>query len=115
MFGRKLTAQEMIGCGFANRILPAASFHAALADYLKMILEGNHPVAILKAKRMIRELQMPTLLAGNQRSVEEMANHAITGIPAQQIAKKAAELKGGVQAGSHGRLPLEADGVFSYS
>ncbi|KAI9023922.1 peroxisomal d3,d2-enoyl-CoA isomerase-like protein [Hyaloraphidium curvatum] len=93
MFGRKLTAQEMVACGFANRILPAATFQQALGDYLATLLQGNNRVAVLKAKRMIRELTMPTLLQGNARSVEEMASHAITGIPAKEIAKKAAELK----------------------
>lgn len=94
MFGRKLSAQEMVNCGFAQRILPTATFSEAVDAYLAQILEGNHPVAILKAKRLIREQSMPTLLAGNRSSVDEMASHMVTGIPAQQIAKKVAELKG---------------------
>ena len=79
-----------------SRILPAASFQSALADYLQTILAGNHPVAIIKAKSMIRQVQLRTLLEGQQKSAEMMASHSITGIPAQQIARKAAELKGGI-------------------
>jgi hypothetical protein len=84
---------------FSSRILPAATFQSALSDYLATILQGNHPVAILKAKSMIREVQLRTLLEGQQKSSEMMASHSITGIPAQQIAKKAAELKGEKRVG----------------
>src|SRR4051794_3011463 len=67
-----------------SRIFPTSTFHSAVKEYLTANLSTNNRTAILKAKRMIKDQLLGRLLEGNARSIEEMANHTMTGIPARE-------------------------------
>ncbi|OBZ75306.1 3,2-trans-enoyl-CoA isomerase [Grifola frondosa] len=57
IFGKKKDAQELLECGFINKIFPAEpvpSFHAAVRTHLLAELEGLDPVALLHVKKLIK-------------------------------------------------------------
>ncbi|KAF4608424.1 hypothetical protein EYR40_000769 [Pleurotus pulmonarius] len=57
IWGRKMTADELLESRFINKIFPQQSteeFHATVRQYTLENLEGLDPVAILGAKRLVR-------------------------------------------------------------
>jgi len=57
LFGKKLDADELLACGFVNKIFPQQSceaFHASVRNHLLEQLDGLDPVALLKSKALIQ-------------------------------------------------------------
>ncbi|KAF7779073.1 hypothetical protein Agabi119p4_3418 [Agaricus bisporus var. burnettii] len=57
IWGKKKEAQELLECGFINKIFPqqsVESFHREVRDLLKFELQGLDPAAILKVKSLIK-------------------------------------------------------------
>jgi len=57
IWGKKKEAQELLDCGFINKIFPqqpAELFHKEVRQLLKAELEGLDPIAVLTAKKLIK-------------------------------------------------------------
>ncbi|KAH7916039.1 ClpP crotonase [Hygrophoropsis aurantiaca] len=57
MFNKRKTAQELLECGFINKIFPSQpseSFHTAVREHLRSELDGLDPTAMLKVKSLIK-------------------------------------------------------------
>ncbi|KAH7930824.1 ClpP crotonase [Leucogyrophana mollusca] len=96
MFNSKKGAQELLECGFINKIFPSQSpesFHAAVREHLMSELDGLDRTAILTVKSLIRtglkEKNDPD--AVNLRESYAQAERFASGIPATRfgmIARK---------------------------
>ncbi|KAI5122939.1 hypothetical protein M0805_006821 [Coniferiporia weirii] len=57
ILGKKMDADELLACGFVNKIFPeqsCESFHASVHSHLQEQLEGLDPAAVLKIKELIQ-------------------------------------------------------------
>ncbi|KAK0459679.1 ClpP/crotonase-like domain-containing protein [Desarmillaria tabescens] len=96
LWSKKLTAEELVQCGFINKIFPSSSadeFHAAIRRHLQSELEGLDPTALLSVKRLLRagldDKNNPD--AVNLRESYAQSERFASGIPAErfgQIARR---------------------------
>ncbi|KAK0228493.1 ClpP/crotonase-like domain-containing protein [Armillaria fumosa] len=96
LWGKKQTAEELVRCGFINKIFPSSStdgFHAAVRRHLQSELEGLDPTALLSVKKLLRagldEKNNPD--AVNLRESYAQSERFASGIPAErfgQIARR---------------------------
>ncbi|KAK0503213.1 ClpP/crotonase-like domain-containing protein [Armillaria luteobubalina] len=96
LWGKKQTAEELVRCGFINKIFPSSSvdgFHAAVRQHLQSELEGLDPTALLSVKKLLRagldEKNNPD--AVNLRESYAQSERFASGIPAErfgQIARR---------------------------
>ncbi|KZV91060.1 ClpP/crotonase [Exidia glandulosa HHB12029] len=91
---KRLGADDLLQCGFVNKIFPAEpaeKFHATVRAHVQYELEGLDPTALLAVKRLIRaglnEKNNPD--AVNMRESYEQASRIASGIPAQQFSRLA--------------------------
>ncbi|KIM87001.1 hypothetical protein PILCRDRAFT_4240 [Piloderma croceum F 1598] len=96
LWGRKKDAQELLECGFINKIFPqqpVASFHSTVREYLLSELEGLDPVALLTVKKLIRtglrDKNDPD--AVNLRESYAQAERFASSIPAKRFTKIASK------------------------
>ncbi|KAJ7046732.1 ClpP/crotonase-like domain-containing protein [Mycena alexandri] len=92
IWGKKKEAQELLDCGFINKILPLQSwesFHAAVRAIVAEDLRGLDPAALLSVKRLIRtgltEKNNPD--AANLRESYAQAERFSSGIPSRQFKR----------------------------
>ncbi|KLO07970.1 ClpP/crotonase [Schizopora paradoxa] len=90
LFGKKMSAQELLDCGFVNKIFPSQSvdsFHAAVRKQLIEQLEGLDPTALLKVKHLIQfGINEKNSKDGtNLRESYAQAERFATGIPAKRF------------------------------
>ncbi|GAA6003769.1 enoyl-CoA hydratase/isomerase family protein [Rhodotorula paludigena] len=91
LLGKKLTAQDLVACGFINKLFPpqdAASFRKELLSYLEQQLSGLELEAILKSKQLIRAA-LPNPDETNTREVFAGAERFATGKPQERFSKLA--------------------------
>ncbi|PBK78101.1 ClpP/crotonase [Armillaria solidipes] len=96
LWGKKQTAEELVRCGFINKIFPSSTadeFHAAVRRHLQTELEGLDPTALLSVKKLLRagldEKNNPD--AVNLRESYAQSERFASGIPAErfgQIARR---------------------------
>lgn len=86
IFNKKMTAQELLECGFINKIFPSKStetFHLAVRQYLHSELKGLDPASILAVKSLIKtglaEKNNPDAL--NLRESYAQAERFRSGVP----------------------------------
>ncbi|KAF7793032.1 hypothetical protein EIP86_004137 [Pleurotus ostreatoroseus] len=91
MFGKKMTAQELVDCGFVNKIFPSQapeSFHAAVRKHVHAELDSLEPTAVLGVKQLVKrafqESNDPD--AAIMRESYAQAERISSGIPAQRFA-----------------------------
>ncbi|KAH9475997.1 3,2-trans-enoyl-CoA isomerase [Psilocybe cubensis] len=92
IWGKKKTADELLACGFLNKIFPnqsAESFHAEVRKLLLDELSGLDPTALLVMRSLIRrglhEKNDPD--AVNLRESYAQAERFASGIPALQFSR----------------------------
>ncbi|KAG6832375.1 hypothetical protein H0H92_002643 [Tricholoma furcatifolium] len=92
LWGKKKGSQELLECGFVNKIFPEQSvdsFHAAVRSQLLEELRGLDPAALLEVKSLIRaalrDKNDPD--AVNLRESYAQAARFATGIPSERFAK----------------------------
>ncbi|KAJ7774774.1 ClpP/crotonase-like domain-containing protein [Mycena metata] len=92
IWGKKKEAQELLDCGFINKVLPLQpweSFHAAVRAIVVEDLRGLDPAALLSVKRLIRtgltEKNNPD--ATNLRESYAQAERFSSGIPSRQFIR----------------------------
>ncbi|KAI6039032.1 ClpP/crotonase-like domain-containing protein [Pisolithus marmoratus] len=86
IFNKKMTAQELLECGFINKIFPAEStesFHVAVRRHLHAQLEALDPTSVLTVKHLIKvglaEKNNPDAL--NLRESYAQAERFRSGVP----------------------------------
>jgi peroxisomal 3,2-trans-enoyl-CoA isomerase len=96
IWGKKKNTQELLACGFINKIFrdqSAESFHAEVRAHLLEELRGLDPTALLVMRSLIRrglhEKNDPD--AVNLRESYAQAERFASGIPARQFARIAAK------------------------
>jgi len=94
MFGRKLSAQELLDWGLVNKIFPAVGFHDSVNTYLREQLEVNDGKSMMEMKRLqnapLREGRLLAVL----NSVDALAERFVDGAPLERFAVKKAALEG---------------------
>lgn len=92
IWGKKLTAEELLACGFVNQIFAQQtpeSFHVAVRKHLLEQLSGLEPSSVLGVKKLLKaglkEQNDPD--AANIRESFEQAKQLHTGIPADRFAR----------------------------
>lgn len=92
IFGKKKEAQELLECGFINKIFPeqpVPSFHAAVRKHVLSELEGLDPSAALGVKQLIKAglNDQHNLDSVNLRESYGQAERFEGGIPVERFAK----------------------------
>ncbi|KAG7092417.1 hypothetical protein E1B28_008773 [Marasmius oreades] len=92
IWGKKKTAQELLGSGFINEIFPSQSaenFHATVRARLMEELSGLDPTSVLAVKKLLRaglnEKNDPD--AVNLRESYAQAERFVSGTPAVQFGR----------------------------
>ncbi|KXS13364.1 peroxisomal d3,d2-enoyl-CoA isomerase [Gonapodya prolifera JEL478] len=93
MFGRKATAQELHQWGFVNQIFPSTTFSTLLHTYLTTHLSTSAPIALLTAKKLLRDVVRADFERGNVESVRAMGVQATTGETAREMGRKRREME----------------------
>ncbi|OCH95509.1 ClpP/crotonase [Obba rivulosa] len=94
IFGKKQTAQELLDCGFVNKIFPSqsvSSFHAAVRSHLASELAGLDPTAVLQVKKLLKVAanEQNDFDAVNLRESYAQAERFESGVPGERFAKLA--------------------------
>lgn len=94
LFGRKLTADEMLNANFASKVFPDASFQKDAMDYMKQQLEVNDFGSMLEAKKLIMAPIIEGRTLANLRWHEAVAKDFAGGRPMRRVAAQAEKLAG---------------------
>ncbi|KAL5533313.1 hypothetical protein ACEPAF_5089 [Sanghuangporus sanghuang] len=94
IFGKKIEAEELLACGFVNKIFPrqsCESFHAAVRKHLDGQLEGLDPTAVLKIKELIQYgiNEKNSKDGTNLRESYAQAERFASGVPMERFFKVA--------------------------
>ena len=94
MFGRKLSAQELLDWGMVNKIFPTEGFHESVKSYLREQLEVNDGKSMMEMKRLQNAPLREGRLLAVVNSVDALAERFVDGAPFQRFAIKRAALEG---------------------
>jgi peroxisomal 3,2-trans-enoyl-CoA isomerase len=93
LFGRKLTAKDLLDYGFANHILPANGFQDAVLHYCHDQLKVNNAGSILASKALISTpAQREERMLAIYKSTLALAERFVTGEPQAAFERKRQEL-----------------------
>jgi len=92
LFNKKISASEMLECGFVNKIFPSKSteeFHSAVHQHLKKELDGLVPASLFAIKTLIKAglNDKNNFHAVNLRESYAQAERFSSGIPAKRFGK----------------------------
>ncbi|KAG1905722.1 ClpP/crotonase-like domain-containing protein [Suillus fuscotomentosus] len=92
LLNKKISASEMLECGFVNKIFPSKSteeFHSAVHQHLKKELDGLVPASIFAIKTLIKAglNDKNNFHAVNLRESYAQAERFSSGIPAERFGK----------------------------
>ncbi|KAG2108366.1 ClpP/crotonase-like domain-containing protein [Suillus discolor] len=92
ILNKKISASEMLECGFVNKIFPSKSteeFHSAVHQHLKKELDGLVPASIFAIKTLIKAglNEKNDFHAVNLRESYAQAERFSSGIPAERFSK----------------------------
>ncbi|KAF7294978.1 AA-permease domain-containing protein [Mycena indigotica] len=92
IWGKKKDAQELLQCGFINKIFPqqsVESFHKAVRALVLDDMEGLDPSAIFEVKRLLKKGldEKNSMDAVNLRESIAQAERFASGIPARQFIR----------------------------
>ncbi|KAH8601106.1 peroxisomal d3,d2-enoyl-CoA isomerase [Bisporella sp. PMI_857] len=93
MFGRKLTAQELLEWGLINRVFPVEGFHENVKKFLEAQLEVNDAKSMMETKRLQNVQLRDARLLAVVNSVDALAERFVDGTPFARFAVKRAELE----------------------
>ncbi|KAG1761584.1 ClpP/crotonase-like domain-containing protein [Suillus occidentalis] len=92
ILNKKISASEMLECGFINKIFPSNSteeFHSAVHQHLKKEFDGLVPASVLAIKALIKAglNDKNNFHAVNLRESYAQAERFSSGIPAERFGK----------------------------
>ena len=94
MFGRKLSAQELLDWGLVNRIFSTASFHEDVKKFLQEQLEVNDGKSMMEMKRLQNAPLRNGRLLAVVNSMDALADRFVEGTPFARFAVKRAAMEG---------------------
>jgi len=109
MFGRKLSAQELLDWGLVNRIFPADGFQASVKGFLEEQLKVNDGKSMMEAKRLQNAPLRDGRMLAVVNSIDALAERFIEGAPFQRFAEKKAEMEGK----SYSSFPVASSSSYS--
>jgi peroxisomal 3,2-trans-enoyl-CoA isomerase len=95
MFGRKLTAAELLAAGMYNYVweLTGEAFHNEVVKFLEAQLEVNDGKSMMEMKRLqnvgVRDQRMMAVV----NSVDALAERFVEGAPGARFAEKREEME----------------------
>ncbi|CAG8978057.1 hypothetical protein HYALB_00000728 [Hymenoscyphus albidus] len=88
MFGRKLSAEELLQWGMVNQIFSVEGFHDHVRKYLNDQLEVNDGKSMMEMKRLQNEPQRSVRLIAVVNSMDALAERFVDGAPTQRFVEK---------------------------
>ncbi|OJT15887.1 3,2-trans-enoyl-CoA isomerase [Trametes pubescens] len=92
IWGKKKDAQELLDCGFINKIFPeqpVPEFHAAVRKLVLAEMDGLEPTALLGVKRLVKAglNDQHSFDAVNMRESYAQADRFASGVPSARFEK----------------------------
>ena len=106
MFGRKLTAQEMLDFGIVNQIFPQESFQADVMKYLEAQLEINDGKSMMEAKRLQNLPLRESRIYAVYNAADALAERFVEDAPKKRFEEKKKLLEGKSSDGLFFFFPL---------
>ncbi|KAI9641354.1 hypothetical protein NHQ30_010156 [Ciborinia camelliae] len=94
MFGRKLTADEILSFGIANRIFEEAGFEEKVLEYLEGVLVVNDGKSMMEAKRLQNLPLRDSRILAVYNSIDALAERFVDGAPFERFEAKRKEMEG---------------------
>lgn len=94
MFGRKLSAQEMLDFGIVNQIFPQESFQADVLKYLEAQLEINDGKSMMEAKRLQNLPLRESRIYAVYNAADALAERFVEDAPKKRFEEKKKLLEG---------------------
>jgi len=94
MFGRKLSAQELLDWGLVNKIFPTEGFHKSVKAFLREQLQTNDGKSMMETKRLQNAPLRDGRLLAVVNSMDALAERFVDGAPFARFAIKRAALEG---------------------
>ncbi|KAJ9613711.1 hypothetical protein H2204_014723 [Knufia peltigerae] len=88
IFGRKMTAQELVVSGLVNRVFPTSSFHRDVGTYLQEQVQLNSGRSMLEAKRLMNESVRDSRLVAIMTSLDSLAERMVEGEAYEKFAEQ---------------------------
>lgn len=94
MFGRKLSAKELLDYGLVNQIFPTNGFHESVKGYLREQLSINDGKSMIEVKRLQNAPLRDGRMLAVVNAVDALAKRFVDGAPFKRFAEKKALLEG---------------------
>ena len=93
MFGRKLTAKELLDFGMVNQVFESEGFQGSVRSYLEDQLKVNDGKSMMECKRLMNEPLRGGRLLAVVNSLDALAERFVEGAPRERFVKKKMELE----------------------
>lgn len=94
MFGRKLTAEEILSFGIANQILEKEGFEEKVIQYLEGMLDINDGKSMMEMKRLQNLPLRHSRILAVYNSIDALAERFVDGTPFERFEVKRKEMEG---------------------
>ncbi|TEY84141.1 hypothetical protein BOTCAL_0020g00160 [Botryotinia calthae] len=94
MFGGKLTADDILSFGIANRIFEKEGFEEKVVEYLAEILKTNDGKSMMEAKRLQNLPLRDSRILAVYNSIDALAERFVDGAPFERFEAKRKEMEG---------------------
>lgn len=93
MFGRKVSAEELMEWGIVNHIFPAEGFHEKVVSYLEEQLSINDGKSMMEVKRLQNRQVRDARMLAVVNAVDALAERFVEDAPKKRFEAKRAELE----------------------
>ncbi|KAF7880059.1 uncharacterized protein EAF02_007696 [Botrytis sinoallii] len=93
MFGGKLTADDILSFGIANRIFESEGFGEKVIEYLEEILKTNDGKSMMEAKRLQNLPLRDSRILAVYNSIDALAERFVDGAPFERFEAKRKEME----------------------
>ncbi|KAF7929060.1 hypothetical protein EAE99_004804 [Botrytis elliptica] len=93
MFGGKLTADDILSFGIANRIFETEGFGEKVIEYLEEILKTNDGKSMMEAKRLQNLPLRDSRILAVYNSIDALAERFVDGAPFERFEAKRKEME----------------------
>ncbi|KAB8291603.1 hypothetical protein EYC80_006403 [Monilinia laxa] len=93
MFGRKLTADEILSFGIANQIFEKEGFEGKVIEYLEEMLSINDGKSMMETKRLQNLPLRDSRILAVYNSIDALAERFVDGAPFERFETKRKEME----------------------
>ncbi|RAL63593.1 hypothetical protein DID88_003637 [Monilinia fructigena] len=93
MFGRKLTADEILSLGIANQIFEKEGFEDKVIEYLEEMLRVNDGKSMMESKRLQNLPLRDSRILAVYNSIDALAERFVDGAPFERFEAKRKEME----------------------